>query len=140
VRPERFETPWTDAEDQVLRDNRTLSAKALAELLPGRTVKAISARRLRKKLRKVWLAHELDILKDGQHTPSWKLAELLPGRTVSTIQNARKKFGWPLIRTKPKPERPIRPTLAKVEQPTKQPQAKPAQRKLIRAAGCGLNY
>jgi hypothetical protein len=119
----RFANVWTDAEYDVLRNNRTMTSRQLIELLPGRSEKAISNARERKNLRKAWLIGELEILENNRHVPSWKLAELLPGRTVSTIQSHRKKIGFPLIRGKPKQPKP----------PT---QAKPVKRKLIRAAGC----
>jgi hypothetical protein len=114
---------WTDAEHNVLRNNRTLTSRQLTELLPGRSEKAIANARERRNLRKAWLIGELETLENNRHVPSWKLAEMLPGRTVCTIQSHRKKFGFPLIRGKPKQPKPTKPP-------------KPVERKLIKAAGC----
>jgi hypothetical protein len=121
---ERFANVWTEAEYDVLRNNRTLTSRQLMKLLPGRSEKAIANARERKGLRKAWLIGELEILQNNRHVPAWKLSEMLPGRTESAIQSHRNKFGWPFIRpTKPKTPKPPKP-------------AKPVKMKLIKAAGC----
>jgi hypothetical protein len=95
----------------------------LMMLLPGRSEKAIANARERKNLRRAWLIGELEILESNRHTPSWKLVELLPGRTLTNIQTFRKKFGFSLIRGKPKSPKSPKPP-------------RPVKRKLIKAAGC----
>lgn len=119
---------WTDEEMSVLRNNRTLSARELTELLPGRTEKAINAVRERNNLRKVWLAHELEVLRDNQHLTATELVPLLPGRPKKMIQRFRVKVNYPYVRPAPKPKH-------------RSPKNIPQQpRRLIRAAGCDLNY
>lgn len=97
---------WTTKELKVLKDNRTLSSKAISELLPGRSPKAVAAKRHYSDLRKIWLAHELDILRNGQHTSTVDLVKLLPDRTYKTIERARHKFGWPRIKDPRSNDRP----------------------------------
>ncbi|MCA1379468.1 hypothetical protein I6F34_01365 [Bradyrhizobium sp. BRP05] len=114
----------------ILRNNRTLGARELMELLPGRSEKAINAQRERYNLRKSWLAHEVDVLRDNQHLTATELMPLLPGRPRKLIQSFRVKVNYPYVRPTPKPK----PKRSRVI-------AKPStKRRLIPAAGCDLNF
>ncbi|SHH04398.1 hypothetical protein [Bradyrhizobium erythrophlei] len=86
---------WTEAELNVLRNNRTLSVKKLLPLLPGRTEKAVHHKRLKAKLRKCWLYNELEVLRTNTDKSSAELVPLLPGRARKVITMKRKELGWP---------------------------------------------
>jgi hypothetical protein len=88
---------WTPAEEEIIRKNIALPAKALNALLPNRTPKAVSSRKeLLPKLPSratlvPWTIDEDELLLS--HCPDWKLLQrLLPGRTFEAIRYRSKKL------------------------------------------------
>jgi hypothetical protein len=109
---EKFANTWTAAEDQVIADNISLSAKELENLLPRRTEKAISHRRLRTGLRKEWAQDELETIRNNPHLTAKQIHAELPHRSVQAIRSQRFKLGLryvPLVGrpTGPKPNKKL---------------------------------
>jgi hypothetical protein len=107
----RFSNTWSDAEDQVIRDNRRLPAKEIAELLPGRSVRAIATRSRRIGVFKVWDRNEKTILFDNSNMTARQLQRLLPGRSIKSIQTQRSAMGLkPVFRKPEKSKRKLKRT------------------------------
>lgn len=107
----RFSNTWSDAEDQVIRNNRRLTATQIVELLPGRSAKAISARSRRLGVFKVWDRDEKATLFDNPNMTARQLQHLLPGRSIKSIQCQREEMGLRPVFQKPeKPKRKLKRT------------------------------
>jgi hypothetical protein len=101
---DRYNTPWTAAEDAVLLAHPSKSHAEVAKLLPGRTARACRHRRqtLAIKARspvyslnrsKSWEPEEDAVLLSNPFMTTTAVAELLPGRTPSACQCRRRLLG-----------------------------------------------
>jgi len=83
---------WTPAEDFILGKSKTMSAARLAKLLPGRSVKAIRARRLEvganRIIRKLWEPEEDELLAElaAEGKNMQEIAEIM-GRSADSIKH-----------------------------------------------------
>jgi len=82
---------WTESEDKIIRDNASIGPCGLVDLLPGRTIRAISARRSRLNVRchPVWTDEDEQYLRDNLHLTDKELGETLDRTSKNVCERRR---------------------------------------------------
>lgn len=89
--------PWSEAEMDIIREHyaRGTEAKALTQLLPGRSINAIfsMAETLGAQSGRFWREEELDILKADYPRVGTAITERLPGRNAVSVRIMAQRLG-----------------------------------------------
>ena len=87
--------PWSNTEDEVIKQYYPLEGKDVSKRLPDRTVAAIVRRAAQLKIyhSRVWSAEEINILKTYYATEGQKVADRLPGRAPASCKMKAHELG-----------------------------------------------